>query len=141
MKLPLVFGSFEKILFVAVIIASVLFFGSTAELLHERELRKTAETELTKTRLALGNTRVVLTEIRALRRDIGDVNTRVETLAHQRAEEGEKRREVIRNATATDTCAAAPVPAAAADSLYKHASAISASAGLRATTGEPNRQD
>ena len=67
----------------------------------------------------------VLTEVRALRQDVNQVEAGLKKLNQQRTATGERRRENIKTALAGNGCAVAPVPVAGADSLYQRAEEVS----------------
>lgn len=90
---------------------------------HQREL---AEKSLTSTQKELKQTGDVLTEVRALRQDVNQVEAGLKKLNQQRNTAGERRRENIKTALAGDPCAAGPVRTAVADGLYQRAEEVSA---------------
>ncbi|MGQ5407585.1 DUF2570 domain-containing protein [Klebsiella michiganensis] len=104
----------------ALLIAAVSGFAWQS---HKREQ---AEQSLTGTLEELKQTGDVLTEVRALRQDVSQVEARLKTLNQQRNTTGEHRRENIKTALAGNGCAVASVPAAGADSLYQRAEEVSA---------------
>jgi hypothetical protein len=80
----------------------------------------------------------VLAEVRALRQDVSQVEAGLKKLNQQRNATGEHRRENIKTALAGDDCAAAPVPAAGADSLYQRAEEVSAADYSGTLTRKPD---
>ncbi|EQB0888235.1 DUF2570 domain-containing protein [Raoultella ornithinolytica] len=104
----------------ALLIAAVSGFAWQS---HKREQ---AEKSLTGTQEELKQTGDVLTEVRALRQDVSQVEARLKTLNQQRNTTGEHRRENIKTALAGDPCAVGPVRAAVADGLYQRAKEVTA---------------
>ncbi|MFZ1873030.1 MAG: DUF2570 domain-containing protein [Chania sp.] len=116
----------------------LLFLAALAGMgwqMHQRELaeqgRDNAERNLNQT----GN---VLAEVRALRKDVSDVEAGLKKLSEQRNANGENRREKIKTALDSEPCAAVLVPAAVADSLQKRAAKVSAANHSRALAGKPD---
>ncbi|WP_142384192.1 DUF2570 domain-containing protein [Klebsiella michiganensis] len=108
------------IVMLALLIAAVSGFAWQS---HKREQ---AEKSLTGTQEELKQTGDVLTEVRALRQDVSQLEARLKTLNQQRNTTGEHRRENIKTALAGDPCAAGPVRAAVADGLYQRAEEVTA---------------
>ncbi len=108
------------IVMLALLIAAVSGFAWQS---HKREQ---AEKSLTGTQEELKQTGDVLTEVRALRQDVSQVEARLKTLNQQRNTTGEHRRENIKTALAGDPCAVGPVRAAVADGLYQRAEEVTA---------------
>ncbi|QUG76371.1 DUF2570 domain-containing protein [Erwinia sp. E602] len=108
------------------IVLFVLMAAATAGMVWERQQRAAAEKQLTTARGELKQTGDILAEVRALRRDVSEIEAGVKALGQKRNATGETRRENIKTALAGDQCAAAPVPAAVADSLYRRAAEVSA---------------
>ncbi|MFV2940267.1 DUF2570 domain-containing protein [Klebsiella michiganensis] len=104
----------------ALLIAAVSGFAWQS---HKREQ---AEQSLTSTKGQLKQTGDVLTEVRALRQDVNQVEAGLKKLNQQRNTAGEHRRENIKTALAGNGCAVAPLPAAGADSLYQRAEEVAA---------------
>lgn len=104
----------------ALLIAAVSGFAWQS---HKREQ---AEKSLTGTQEELKQTGDVLTEVRALRQDVSQLEARLKTLNQQRNTTGEHRRENIKTALAGDPCAVGPVRAAVADGLYQRAEEVAA---------------
>ncbi len=78
---------------------------------RERSLQSTAD-----------NYRQVSEELRQVSRDISTILASVRTGEQQRNEQGELRREQLRETISADSCSSAVVPAALADSLRKRTS-------------------
>ena len=102
---------------------------------HKREQ---AEKSLTSTREELKQTGDVLTEVRALRHDVNQVEAGLKKLNQQRTATGEHRRENIKTALAGDPCATGPVRAAVADGLYQRAEEVTAADYSGALTRKPD---
>ncbi|HHG2739454.1 TPA: DUF2570 domain-containing protein [Klebsiella pneumoniae] len=108
------------------IVMFVLLIAAVSGLAWQSHKREQAEQSLTGTREELKQTGDVLTEVRALRQDVSLVEARLKTLNQQRNTTGEHRRENIKTTLAGNECAAAPLPAAGADSLYQRAEEVAA---------------
>lgn len=108
------------------IVMFVLLIAAVSGLAWQSHKREQAEQSLTGTREELKQTGDVLTEVRALRQDVSQVEARLKALNQQRNTTGENRRENIKTALAGNGCAVAPVPAAGADSLYQRAEEVAA---------------
>ncbi|HBS2715639.1 Uncharacterised protein [Klebsiella pneumoniae] len=106
------------------IVILVLLIAAVSGLAWQSHKREQAEKSLTDTRKELKQTGDVLTEVRALRQDVSQVEARLKTLNQQRNTTGEHRRENIKTALAGDPCAAGPVRAAVADGLYQRAEEV-----------------
>ncbi|WP_374746609.1 DUF2570 domain-containing protein [Klebsiella variicola subsp. variicola] len=104
----------------------VLLIAAVSGLAWQSHKREQAEQSLTSTKEQLKQTDDVLTEVRALRRDVNQVEAGIKALSQQRNATGEHRRENIKTALAGNDCAVAPVPVAGADSLYQRAEEVSA---------------
>ncbi|EMO2328999.1 TPA: DUF2570 domain-containing protein [Klebsiella pneumoniae] len=118
------------------IVMFALLIAAVSGLAWQSHKREQAEKSLTSTREELKNTGDVLVEVRALRQDVNQVEAGLKKLNQQRAATGEHRRENIKTALAGNDCAAAPVPAAGADSLYQRAEEVSAADYSGAFTGK-----
>lgn len=118
------------------IVMFALLIAAVSALAWQSHKREQAEKSLTGTREELKQTGDVLTEVRALRQDVSQVEARLKTLNQQRAVTGEHRRENIKTTLAGNECAIAPLPAAGADSLYKRAEEVSAADYSGALTGK-----
>ncbi|HBR8416442.1 MULTISPECIES: DUF2570 domain-containing protein [Klebsiella] len=108
------------------IVMFVLLIAAVSGLAWQSHKREQAEKSLTGTQEELKQTGDVLTEVRALRRDVSLVEAGLKKLNQQRTATGEHRRENIKTALAGNDCAVAPLPAAGADSLYQRAEEVSA---------------
>ncbi|MDU3810690.1 DUF2570 domain-containing protein [Klebsiella grimontii] len=115
-----------KAIAILAIVMFVLLIAAVSGFAWQSHKREQAEQLLTSTKGQLKQTGDVLTEVRALRQDVSQVEARLKTLNQQRAVTGEHRRENIKTALAGDGCAVAPVPAAGADSLYQRAEEVAA---------------
>lgn len=115
-----------KAIAVLAIVMFVLLIAAVSGLAWQSHKREQAEQSLTGTREELKQTGDVLTEVRALRQDVSQVEARLKTLNQQRTVTGEHRRENIKTALAGNGCAVSPVPAAGADSLYQRAEEVAA---------------
>ncbi|WP_323081326.1 DUF2570 domain-containing protein [Klebsiella variicola] len=115
-----------KAIAILAIVTFVLLIAAVSGLAWQSHKRDQAEKSLTSTREELKQTGDVLTEVRALRQDFGQVEAGLKKLNQQRNTAGEHRRENIKNALAGNGCAVAPVPAAGADSLYQRAEEVAA---------------
>ena len=108
------------------IVMFVLLIAAVSGLAWQSHKREQAEKSLTGTQEELKQTGDVLTEVRALRRDVSLVEAGLKKLNQQRTATGEHRRENIKTTLAGDECAVAPLPAAGADSLYQRAEEVGA---------------
>lgn len=108
------------------IVMFALLIAAVSALAWQSHKREQAEKSLTGTREELKQAGDVLTEVRALRQDVSQVEAGLKTLNQQRAVTGEHRREHIKTTLAGNECAIAPLPAAGADSLYKRAEEVGA---------------
>lgn len=108
------------------IVMFALLIAAVSGLAWQSHKREQAEQSLTGTREELKQTGDVLTEVRALRQDVSQVEARLKTLNQQRNTTGEHRRENIKTALAGDDCAIAHMPVVGADSLYQRAEEVSA---------------
>ena len=120
------------------IVMFILLIAAVSGLAWQSHKREQAEQSLTSTKGQLKQTDDVLTEVRALRRDVNQVEAGIKALSQQRNATGEHRRENIKTALAGNDCAVAPVPAAGADSLYRRAEEVSAADYSGAFTGKPD---
>lgn len=102
-----------------------LLIAAVSGLAWQSHKREQAEQSLTGTREELKQTGDVLTEVRALRHDVSQVEAGLKKLNQQRNITGEHRRENIKTALAGDPCAVGPVRAAVADGLYQRAEEVS----------------
>lgn len=116
----------------------VLLIAAVSGLAWQSHKREQAEQSLTSTQGQLKQTGDVLTEVRALRQDVNQVEAGLKKLNQQRNTTGEHRRENIKTALAGNGCAVAPVPAAGADSLYQRAEEVSATDYSGALTTKPD---
>ncbi|HBW0853318.1 DUF2570 domain-containing protein [Klebsiella variicola] len=108
------------------IVMFVLLIAAVSGFAWQSHKREQAEQSLTSTREELKQTGDVLTEVRALRQDVNQVEAGLKKLNQQRNTAGEHRRENIKTALAGNGCAVAPLPAAGADSLYRRAEEVAA---------------
>lgn len=108
------------------IVMFVLLIAAVSGLAWQSHKREQAEKSLTDTRKELKQTGDVLTEVRALRQDVNQVEAGLKKLNQQRTATGEHRRENIKTALAGNDCAVAPLPVAGADSLYQRAKEVGA---------------
>nr|WP_269330696.1 DUF2570 domain-containing protein [Klebsiella pneumoniae] len=115
-----------------------LLIAAVSGLAWQSHKREQAEQSLTGTREDLKQTGDVLTEVRALRHDVSQVEAGLKKLNQQRTATGEHRRENIKTALAGNGCAVAPVPAAGADSLYQRAEEVGAADYSGALTRKPD---
>nr|DAL91671.1 MAG TPA: Protein of unknown function (DUF2570) [Caudoviricetes sp.] len=120
------------------IVMLVLLIAAVSGFAWQSHKREQAEKSLTGTREELKQTGDVLTEVRALRQDVSQVEARLKTLNQQRNTTGERRRENIKTTLAGNECAVAPLPAAGADSLYQRAEEVAAADYSGATTRKPD---
>ena len=120
------------------IVMFVLLIAAVSGLAWQSHKREQAEKSLTGTQEELKQTGDVLTEVRALRRDVSLVEAGLKKLNQQRTATGEHRRENIKTALAGNDCAVAPLPAAGADSLYQRAEEVSAADYSGTFTGKPD---
>lgn len=122
----------------AIAILAIVMFALFSGLAWQSHKREQAEKSLTDTRKELKQTGDVLTEVRALRQDVNQVEAGLKKLNQQRNTTGEHRRENIKTALAGNGCAVAPVPAAGADSLYQRAEEVAAADYSGALTTKPD---
>lgn len=115
-----------KAIAILAIVMFVLLIAAVSGLAWQSHKREQAEKSLTDTREELKQTGDVLTEVRALRQDVSQVEARLKTLNQQRNTTGEHRRENIKTALVGNGCSVAPLPAAGADSLYQRAEEVAA---------------
>ena len=120
------------------IVMFILLIAAASGLAWQSHKREQAEKSLTSTQEELKQTGDVLTEVRALRQDVSQVEAGLKKLNQQRTATGEHRRENIKTALAGNSCAVAPVPAAGADSLYRRAEEVSATDYSGALTTKPD---
>ena len=120
------------------IVMLVLLIAAVSGFAWQSHKREQAEKSLTGTREELKQTGDVLTEVRALRQDVSQVEARLKTLNQQRNTTGERRRENIKTTLAGNECAVAPLPAAGADSLYQRAEEVAAADYSGALTRKPD---
>ncbi|HBX7939931.1 DUF2570 domain-containing protein [Klebsiella quasipneumoniae] len=118
------------------IVMFALLIAAVSGLAWQSHKRDQAEKSLISAREELKQTGDVLVEVRALRQDVNQVEAGLKRLNQQRTATGEHRRENIKTALAGNDCAAAPVPAAGADSLYQRAEEVSAADYSGAFTGK-----
>ncbi|WP_323094991.1 MULTISPECIES: DUF2570 domain-containing protein [Klebsiella pneumoniae complex] len=104
----------------------VLLIAAVSGFAWQSHKREQAEQLLTSTKGQLKQTGDVLTEVRALRQDVNQVEAGLKKLNQQRNTAGEHRRENIKTTLAGNECAVAPVPTAGADSLYQRAEEVAA---------------
>ncbi|HCU0660599.1 TPA: DUF2570 domain-containing protein [Klebsiella variicola] len=123
------------------IVMFILLIAAVSGLAWQSHKREQAEQSLTSTKGQLKQTDDVLTEVRALRRDVNQVEAGIKALSQQRNATGEHRRENIKTALAGNDCAVAPVPVAGADSLYQRAEEVSAADYSGALTRKPDGKD
>ena len=116
----------------------VLLIATVSGFAWQSHKREQAEQSLTDAREQLKQTGDVLTEVRALRQDVSQVEAGLKKLNQQRTVTGEHRRENIKTALAGNGCAVAPVPVAGADSLYQRAEEVSAADYSGALTRKPD---
>ena len=119
-------------------ILAIVMFALFSGLAWQSHKLEQAEKSLTSTREELKQTGDVLTEVRALRHDVNQVEAGLKKLNQQRTATGEHRRENIKTALAGNDCAVAPLPAAGADSLYQRAEEVSAADYSGALTRKPD---
>ncbi|MHB4631906.1 DUF2570 domain-containing protein [Klebsiella pneumoniae] len=115
-----------KAIAILAIVTFVLLIAAVSGLAWQSHKREQAEQSLTSTLEELKQTGDVLTEVRALRQDVSQVEAGLRKLNQQRTVTGEHRRENIKTALASNGCAASPVPVAGADSLYQRAEEVAA---------------
>ncbi|HBS7309570.1 TPA: DUF2570 domain-containing protein [Klebsiella quasipneumoniae subsp. quasipneumoniae] len=115
-----------KAIAILAIVTFVLLIAAVSGLAWQSHKREQAEQSLTSTQEELKQTGDVLTEVRALRQDVSQVEAGLRKLNQQRTVTGEHRRENIKTALASNGCAASPVPVAGADSLYQRAEEVAA---------------
>ncbi|HGN8864768.1 TPA: DUF2570 domain-containing protein [Klebsiella michiganensis] len=120
------------------IVMFALLIAAVSALAWQSHKREQAEKSLTSTREELKQTGDVLTEVRALRQDVSQVEAGLKTLNQRRNTTGEHRRENIKTALAGNDCAIAPVPVVGADSLYQRAEEVSAADYSGAVTRKPD---
>lgn len=104
----------------------------------EQRHRHDAEEALGSARQELRQSGELLAEVRAVRRDVSELEARIKQLAQRRNGTGETRRENIKTALDADPCAAAAVPDAVADGLYRRAAEVAAGDYSGALTGKPD---
>ncbi|HDH1527143.1 TPA: DUF2570 domain-containing protein [Klebsiella pneumoniae] len=120
------------------IVMFVLLIAAVGGFAWQSHKREQAEQSLTSTKGQLKQTGDVLTEVRALRQDVNQVEAGLKKLNQQRTVTGEHRRENIKTALAGNDCAVAPFPAAGADSLYQRAEEVAAADYSGAITRKPD---
>lgn len=108
------------------IVMFVLLIAAVSGLVWQSHQREQAERALTSTREELKLTGNVLTEVRAIHKDVSRVEAGLKKLNQQRNATGERRRENIKTALAGDPCAADSVRGVVADGLYQRAEEVSA---------------
>lgn len=113
-----------KALTVLAVVLFTLLAAAVGGIAWERHNRNLAEASLQTAQGELKQTGDVLAEVRALRKDISDVEARLKKLGQNRNAIGESRREKINSALAGEQCAAVAVPDAVADSLYQRAAEV-----------------
>ncbi|HBR5070493.1 TPA: DUF2570 domain-containing protein [Klebsiella pneumoniae] len=107
------------------IVMFVLLIAAVSGFAWQSHKREQAEQLLTSTKGQLKQTGDVLTEVRALRQDVNQVEAGLKKLNQQRNTAGEHRRENIKTALADDPCAVGPVRTTVADGLYQRAEEVS----------------
>ena len=122
----------------AVTVLTLLFLAALAGMGWQKHQRELAEQRRDIAERAVEQTGDVLAEVRALRADVGEIETGMKKLSEKRGTNGEQRRETIKTALAGETCAVTPVPAAVADSLQKRAAEVRAANYSGAFTGQPD---
>lgn len=127
-----------KAIAILAIVMFVLLIAAVSGLAWQSHKREQAEKSLTDTRKELKQTGDVLTEVRALRQDVNQVEAGLKNLNQQRNTTGEHRRENIKTELAGNDCAVAPVPAAGADSLYQRAEEVGTADYSGALTRKPD---
>lgn len=127
-----------KAIAILAIVMFALLIAAVSGLAWQSHKREQAEQSLTSTREELKQTGDVLTEVRALRQDVSQVEAGLKKLNQQRTATGEHRRENIKTALASDPCAAGPVHAAVADGLYQRAEEVTAADYSGALTRKPD---
>ncbi|MBM7341677.1 DUF2570 domain-containing protein [Pantoea coffeiphila] len=115
-----------KALPVLAVVLLTLLAAAVGGIAWERHQRSLAEASLQTAQGELKQTGDVLKEVRALRKDISDVEARLKKLGQNRNATGESRREKINAALAGEQCAVVAVPDAVADSLYQRAAEVAA---------------
>ncbi|HDS8530896.1 TPA: DUF2570 domain-containing protein [Klebsiella variicola] len=120
------------------IVMFVLLIAAVSGFAWQSHKREQAEQSLTSTKGQLKQTGDVLTEVRALRQDVSQVEAGLKKLNQQRTATGEHRRENIKTALAGNDCAVAPLPATGADSLYQRAEEVAAADYSGALTRKPD---
>ena len=120
------------------IVMFALLIAAVSGLAWQSHKREQAERSLTDTQGKLKQTGDVLTELRALRRDVSQVEAGLKRLNQQRNTTGEHRRENIKTALAGDPCATGPVRAAVADGLYQRAEEVTAADYSGTLTRKPD---
>lgn len=108
------------------VVLLTLLAAAVGGIAWERHQRSLAEASLLTAQGELKQTGDVLKEVRALRKDISDVEARLKTLGQNRNTSGESRREKINAALEGEQCAVVAVPDAVADSLYQRAAEVAA---------------
>ncbi|MCW9236076.1 DUF2570 domain-containing protein [Klebsiella variicola] len=130
-----------KAIAILAIVMFALLIAAVSGLAWQSHKREQAERSLTDTQERLKQTGDVLTEVRALRHDVNQVEAGLKKLNQQRTATGEHRRENIKTALAGDPCATGPVRAAVADSLYQRAEEVSAADYSGALTRKPDSKN
>lgn len=120
------------------IVMFALLIAAASGLAWQSHKREQAERSLTGTREELKKTGDVLTEVRALRQDVSQVEAGLKKLNQQRTATGEHRRENIKTTLAGNECAVALLPAAGADSLYQRAEEVAAADYSGTLTRKPD---
>ncbi|CAI2530459.1 Uncharacterised protein [Serratia ficaria] len=127
----------KGLFFVTAIIAILLALAGI-RINTETSKREAAEKKLSSTMQELKQIGDVLTEVRALRADVGEIEAKMKKLSETRSANGEQRRETIKTALDGETCAITPVPAAVADSLQKRVAEVRAADYSGAFAGQPD---
>ncbi|SXB51351.1 Uncharacterised protein [Klebsiella pneumoniae] len=127
-----------KAIAILAIVMFVLLIAAVSGFAWQSHKREQAEQSLNSTQEELKQTGDVLAEVRALRRDVSQVEAGLKALSQQRNATGEHRRENIKTALAGNDCAVAPVPVAGAGSLYQRAEEVSAADYSGTFTGKPD---
>lgn len=122
----------------ALAVLILLLLASLAGLGWQKHQRELAELGRADAERALKQTGDVLAEVRALRADVSDIEATMKTLGEKRSTSGEQRRETIKTALASETCATTLVPAAVAGSLQKRAAEVRTADYSGAFAGKPN---
>lgn len=108
------------------IVMFALLIAAVSGFAWQSHRRAQVEQSLTSAKGQLKQTGDVLTEVRALRQDVNQVEAGLKKLNQQRTATGEHRRENIKTALVGNGCAVAPLPAVGADSLYQRAEEVAA---------------